>query len=111
MRRGAGKRGKVRFIGKTGRGVVGVLGEFRPDQPPLGHGRKAGQARAGQKVVDQRSDEDGFARAGKPGNADAQGRGDGAGRGVGEVGEVMPNSSVMVVSRLATGAALRFRSK
>ena len=75
------------LVGKARRSVVGVLGEARADQPTLGHRGEAGQAGAGQKIVDQGRDEDGLAGPRQAGDAQPKGGGNGSGCRIGEIAQ------------------------
>ena len=65
----------------------GYSASLAPMKRPLRERREAGQAAAGQQVMDERGDEDGLAGAAEAGDAEAQGWREAAGSGIGEVAE------------------------
>ena len=75
------------FVGEARDAGVGRFGEASANEPAFGEHGKAGQAAAGQEVVDQCGDEDGLAGAAEAGNADPEGGRDAPGRGIGEIVE------------------------
>ena len=86
------------LVGKARHRVVGLMGEMRPPDAPLGRGAESREVRAARQMMHESGGEDGLAGAREAGDAEAQGglnelagglperlrRGPGAG---GEIGE------------------------